>query len=111
MNRGKGLAEGSQTYQREQRHSVQVNLTSEQRDNIPTLLAPSDRHRLSNAINLAVQESDRELGSDDYIDIINRLQTSAITALELISMHQKTEVDTIINQLILNYLDQYRGRI
>ena len=111
MNRRRGMAQGTQTHQREQRNNPQVNLTQEQRDSIPIIMAPSERTRLSNAINSALQESDRELVASDYIDIINRLQTTAISALELISMHQKTEVDTLINRLILDYLDQYRGRI
>ena len=105
------MARGTQTHQREQRGNIQVNLTREQRENIPTLISPPERTRLSNAINVALEESDRELVDSDYIDIINRLQTTAISALELISMHQKMEVDTLINRLILDFLDQYRGRI
>ena len=111
MNKRGGLARGTQTHQREQRGNIRVNLTQEQRDSIPTIMAPSERTRLSNAINLAIQESDRELGDLDYIEIVNRLQSTAIHALDLISLHQHMDIDQIINGLIIDYLDQYRGRI
>lgn len=111
MNKRGGLAKGTQTYQRNRKLSATVNLTQEQVAEIPVIMAPPERNKLSNAINLALQESERELLGSDYVEIVNRLQTTAISALEIISTHQRMEVDTIINQLILNYLDQYRGRI
>ena len=111
MNRRGGLARGTKAHQREQRQNAQVNITQEQRENIPTLIPPNERSRLRNAMELALKESALELDSSAYIEIVNRLQATAVNALELIAMIQKTDIDRIINDLIINFIDQFRGRM
>ena len=111
MNRRRGMALGTQTHQREQQGNVRVNLTQEQRDNIPTLIPPTERSRLRNAITLALEESELQLDGSAYIEIVNRLQATAVNALDLIAMIQRTDIDCIINDLIINFIDQFRGRM
>ena len=111
MNRRKGLAQGTRTFRREQRHNVQVNLTQQQQQEIPTLIPPDQRTRLKNAITMALQESELQLDSSAYIEIVNRLQATAINALDIIAMIKKTSIDQIINDLIVNFIDQFRGRM